>query len=524
MPTDPIVSEICALREQRAVRFGIDIQSIVEDTRLRDVHGDRLETRLHSIGRRQFLSAGVLAAAGTGLPAASSAGEPAGPDKQTVHEPVREIPVVESSDVVVCGAGPAGIAAAIAAARAGASVRLLENHGQLGGIWTTGLLSWIIDAGNKRGVMSTVVDRLNQRSEVLGADRWNRKGSMPYDVEQMKLVLEQMCLEAGVRIRLHARVVSAVKDSRRLTHGITESKSGREAFAGRVFIDCTGDGDLAAQAGCGFEMGRPAEGESAQGSARAGETQPFSLMMLVTGIDPRATADFYEREGRPWGAPKDALLAEFRRAGVEPSYGRPTIFRIHDDLYAWMINHEYGYSGIQSQQLTDATLRARAELHQLVDALRSLGDPWKKLRIVATAAQIGVREARRIHGRHLVTLEEMLQGIRHTDAVCRVTFGIDVHSTSAKHSTGIENKPVKQATRPYDIPLRALIARDVDGLLMAGRCISGDFLAHSSYRVSGNAAAMGEAAGAAAALAARERCLPHEVTWEKIAALLPPVG
>jgi hypothetical protein len=235
-------------------------------------------------------------------------------------------------------------------------------------------------------------------------------------------------------------------------------------------------------------------------------------MMLVTGIDPQATSSFYERRGN-WAAPKDALLAEFQRAGVVPSYGHPTIFRIYDDLYAWMVNHEYGYSAIDAQQVTDATLQARSELHKLVDALRRLGDPWKQLKIVATASQIGTREGRRIHGRYTVSVDDMLSGARFDDGVCRVTFGIDVHSTSKTHSTGIENQPVKRRTQPYDIPLRSLIAADVEGLMMAGRCISGDFLAHSSYRVTGNAVAMGEAAGTTAALAAQRQVAPHQVPW-----------
>ncbi len=474
----------------------------------------------HRMGRRGFLRVGAATATGLGLTAGSPSAEPSPAAPGRVAEPARDVPVADSTDVVVCGAGPAGVAAAIAAARTGASVRLIENHGQLGGIWTSGLLSWIIDAAKKRGLMEQIVQRLDARSELFGQPPWNRQGSMPYDVEQMKLVLDQMCLEAGVKVRLHTRVVGAVKDGRRLTHGITESKSGREAFAGKVFVDCTGDGDLAALAGCGFDFGRPAEGPGSAGPERAGETQPFSLLMLITGIDPQATADFYERTGRVWAAPKDALLAEFKRAGLEPSYGRPTIFKIHNDLYAWMINHEYGCRGIDAQEVSDATIRARAELHKLVDALRSLGDPWRNIKIVATAAQIGVREGRRIHGRYTVSVDDMLNGAKHGDAVCRATFGIDVHSTSQQHSTGIESHTVKRSTQPYDIPLRALIAKDADGLLLAGRCISGDFLAHSSYRVTGNAVALGEAAGAVAAGAVRQGCLPHDVEWEDVASSL----
>jgi hypothetical protein len=435
---------------------------------------------------------------------------------QTHAEPARHTPIVERRDVVVCGGGPAGVTAAIAAARAQAmlgrdpSVRLIETHGQLGGVWTSGLLSWILDAGNKHGVMAELLARLDARQ----ARRPMVQTGVGYDVEEMKLLLERACVEAGVAVRLHTRVAAAARDDRnRMAVAITESKSGREAFAGGVFVDATGDGDLAALAGCGFDIGRPASGPGAEGPERAGETQPMTLMCLITGIDREATSDFHERNGRPWAAPKDALLAEFRRAGVEPSYGRPTIFEIRPDLYAWMINHEYGYSGLDAQQITDATVHARDEVFRHIDALRSLGGIWSGIRIVATSAQIGVREGRRIHGRYVVTLDDMLAGARHDDAVCRVTFGIDVHSTSKSHGLGIETHSEKKKTQPYDIPYGALVAADVDGLLLAGRCISGDFLAHSSYRVTGNSVALGEAAGLAAAVAAQRGVPPHELDW-----------
>ena len=428
------------------------------------------------------------------------------------HEPARDTPVVQNTDVIVCGGGPAGVAAALASARSGARTTLLEAQGQLGGIWTSGLLSWVLDAGNKTGVMRELIDHLNERHATLNSKPWSGRGGVPYDVEQMKLVLEQLCVEAGVHIRLHTHVVAAARDtSNRLSVVITESKSGREAWHADCFIDCTGDGDLAARAGCGYDFGRPATGPGSEGPDRAGETQPFTLMCLITGIDRDATAEFHERDGRPWNASKDALQAEFRRAGVEPSYGRPTIFEIHRDLFAWMINHEYGYDGMDAQQISDATIHARAELHTNIDALRKLGGIWRDIRIVATGNQIGIREGRRIHGRYTVTVQDMLDGIRHDDAVCRVTFGIDVHSTNRSHNTGIEQQAEKQRTKHYDVPLRALIAADCDSLLMAGRCISGDFLAHSSYRVTGNSVAMGEAAGRLAAIAATTGRLPQDV-------------
>jgi hypothetical protein len=414
------------------------------------------------------------------------------------------VPVVDRSDVVVCGAGPAGVTAAIAAARTGAKTRLLEVGGCLGGVWTCGLLSWILDSGNKPGLMQEILAGLTARDASV---RFG--GSVGYDVEGMKVLLEQMCLEAGVHVRLHTRVVSAAEsDAGQLALAVTESKSGREAWAGKIFIDATGDGDLAARAGCGFDYGR-------EGS---GQAQPMSMICLLAGIRPEEVHPFVRGLAEPAGEPdpKTRLLEEMRRAGVDPSYSRPTLFCIRKDLFCLMANHEYGVSGMDAGQLTEATLRSRAEVHKLVDALRSLGGPWQNVHIIATAEHIGVREGRRIHGLYTVSTEDLVRGTRHDDAVCEVRFPVDVHSTDPAKDKGIPQQGVR--AKPYDIPYRALVAKDVDGLLLAGRNISGDFIAHSSYRVTGDAAAMGEAAGTAAAIAARTNRLPQDVPWKEIRA------
>ncbi len=153
-----------------------------------------------------------------------------------------------------------------------------------------------------------------------------------------------------------------------------------------------------------------------------------------------------------------------------------------------------------------------------MDALRSLGGIWKDLRVVATAEHIGVREGRRIRGLYSVSTEDLVKGARHEDAVCRVTFPVDVHSTDPKVSKGITGEKVR--AKPYDVPYRALVAKDAENLLMAGRCISGDFIAHSSYRVTGNSVPMGEAAGAAAAVAAARGALPRDLPWTEVRAAL----
>ncbi len=455
--------------------------------------------------RRTFLHASAAAAVGAAARGAKAAEKDA--NMKTHREPARDVPIAEEADVVVCGAGPAGVSAAVAAARAGASTRLIEVNGCLGGTWTAGLLSWILDSGNKRGLMKDILRGLKARD---ASRRYG--GSVGYDAEQMKLLLEQMCREAGVRVQLHTRAVAAhVDDAKRLRLAITESKSGRQAWAGRAFVDCTGDGDLAALAGCGFEVGHP----------RTGATQPMSLIALLAGIEPEGMTPFVrglaERAGLKT-PPKQRLRAEMKKAGVSPSYSQPTLFCIRDDLFCLMANHEYGVAATDAAQVTEATLRARAEVHKLVDALRGLGGPWKDVHIVATAEHIGVREGRRVRGLYTVTADDLAKGARHPDAVCRVRFPVDVHSTDPKKTKGIEGKRVR--AKPYDIPYRALVAKDVEGLLLAGRCISGDFIAHSSYRVTGNAVPMGEAAGTAAALAAKSGGSPRDVPWESCKALL----
>jgi hypothetical protein len=418
---------------------------------------------------------------------------------RSLHEPTRETRKSGDFDVIVCGGGPAGIAAAISAGRSGARVLLLENQGCLGGVWTAGCLTWIIDHENKSsGLMPEILSRL----ESSGGRAENHEGpSSGFDPEVMKVVLDAMCLDAGVVVRFHTRVVAALRDpsGERLTHVITESKSGREAWAGKVFIDCTGDGDLGALAGCGFDMGHPADGS----------VQPLSMLAILTGPAHEDVAPYLSDNGLPWGVPHEALRGEIARSGTKCSYSYPTLFRLTDGLYMLMANHQYGVMCDDADAISAATIEARRELFEITSGLKSLGGIWRNLKLVATSAQIGIREGRRIHGLYTVSADDVTCGARHDDAVCRATFCVDIHSTNPEKDKGLGNGGVK--SQPYDIPLRALIAKDVDGLLMAGRCISGDFWAHGSYRVTGNAVAMGEAAGKFAADVVRKNSTPHRL-------------
>jgi len=405
-----------------------------------------------------------------------------------------DIQISESYDVIVCGGGPAGVAAAVSTARNGAKTCLIELFGCLGGIWTTGLLSCIIDYRNKTGIMAEIIDRLRKSNSQIDPGT--------YDSEAMKLILEQMCLEAGVHIRLYTRVVAAVKKGRRLVSVITESNSGRESWKADCFIDTTGNGDVAARANCNFEYGNPGNGK----------TQPMSLMGIISGVYQKDIAGTFLDGCMSNPQNKENLRQEIEKAGLSPSYAIPTLIAVRSDLMALMANHEYGISALDAQQLSDATIRARSEINKIVEGLRSLGGIWKDIRLVATGSQIGIREGRRIKGLYYLTREDLSNGTKFYDAVCQVTYMADIHSLDPdKKGYTTDGIVVKS----YDIPLRSLIAKDVDGLMMAGRCISGDFFAHASYRVTGNAVAMGEAAGVVSAIASKYKIMPHEVKWQE---------
>jgi len=416
---------------------------------------------------------------------------------ESFEEAGRQVPVAGHSQVLVCGGGPAGIAAALAAARAGADVQLIELAGCLGGVWTAGMLTKILDASNKSGIMKEILAALAERGSSVARDT---NGTV-YDPELAKVILEEKCVEAGIRIQLHTMLVGAItNEDNRLQAIITESKSGRQVWTADRFIDCTGDGDLAAQAGCRFDVGL---GEDCT-------CQPMSMMALVTGPQPDQVSEFIRETG-------SAAKARFHRfmkdAGINPSYRSPTLRHLHSGIFSLMTNHEYGVSAFDAAAITKATIESRREVHDIVNGLRRLGGVWKELAVVATAEQIGIREARRIKGRYTVTGDDLVDGLRHKQRVCTARFAIDVHSLELAGNPKFVDDYREQGVKPYDIPYPALVAADVDGLLMAGRCISGDFIAHSSYRVTGNAVPMGEAAGIAAVESLQQKVMPHEINW-----------
>ena len=405
------------------------------------------------------------------------------------------------------------MATAVSAARAGKRVRLFELQGCLGGVWTSGLLSYIFDF-DKSEIGWEIIRRL----DALGARVKDRPRAEDmrhyqsldrdwvYEPEYMKVVCEDMCLESGVKVHLQTPVVAAYRDasSRRIETLVTESKSGRRAWRAKTFVDCSGDGDLAALAGCGFDMGWTPEGWG----------QPATLNALVVVDDGDRIVDYVSNAPAMWSRHPDPerpgkdvchhilashrLKAVLRKAGVEPSYGDPTLFRLHRNLFCFMANHEYKLRVDDADAIAAATMRARKEVLTLAAALARLGGPWQGFRVAATAEQIGHRDARRIHGRYTVTRDDVSRGATFSDAITTSRFGIDIHGLDKKSNDGrAAGQNFGARWRPFQIPLRACQAKDVDNLYMAGRNISGDFIAHASYRVTGSSVALGEGVGKA---------------------------
>lgn len=383
-------------------------------------------------------------------------------------------------DVVVCGGGPAGWAAAVSAARAGAKTAIIEQQGCLGGIWTCGLVCLIIDWQNKTGLMKELIGELAKT----GAQ------NVPhlYDPEAMKVLLERFCAESGVNIRLYTRVCAVNAESGRIKSVETESVSGRELWKGKVFIDATGNGDVGAYAGGNFSIGN-----------ENGKCQPATLFAIVSGLETARLREAGLIDSPKWRA---NFMAHIKAAGTSASYSGASLFQIRDCWTVFMVNHEFGIRCDDADAYTSHTIAARAEINKIVDALRARGGLWKNIRLALTASHIGIREGRRLRGKYEITADDVIEGARFEDAVCRVEYWTDIHgldsSAHAFSDGGVKSKP-------YDIPMRALESADFENLFMAGRCISGGFIPHASYRVTGNAVAMGEAVGKKAALVANAR-------------------
>jgi hypothetical protein len=391
-------------------------------------------------------------------------------------------PLAHSADVVVCGGGPAGIAAAVAAAETGANTLLIEHYGFLGGMMTAGLVNpfmgyWAGEEQINRGVFQRIIDALSAENAYGTLEH----AKTAFDPEVAKLVLDGLVLDAGVKLRLHTTVCGAQVADGQVQRILIQSKSGLEAVEAKVFVDCTGDADLAFCAGAQIEKGRPEDGLC----------QPMTANFRVAGVD-RAAMPSREEINALYDAAREAGEVENPRENV-----------------LWFLTTRAGEihfnttrvvrrDATNALDLTAAELESRRQITQMLAFLKARVPGFADAYLTAVPAQIGIRESRRVIGDYVLTAEDVLAARKFDDGIARGSYPVDIHSPTGG-GTVIKRLPPGEA---YDIPYRCLCPLGFENLLIGGRPISSDHAAHSSHRVMPIAACNGEAAGLAAALCA----------------------
>lgn len=374
-------------------------------------------------------------------------------------------PVYGEYDAVVVGAGPAGCGAAIALGKSGLKTLLIEKFNCLGGAWTTGFMNPFFDHENKTGFVRDLVQELKQKSQFGGF--WDRS----FNYEYMKRILEEKVLSANVEVLYNTTFSRTLADGNTVQGIVAENIGGRFAVLAKTVVDCTGDGCVAASAGCPFELG-------VDGDYR--ECQAMTLMFLVGNI-PEKYKDglmIYEK-----------LNAVYEKAGREIPFKVPYLIPAPNAHFGVVqFTHVYEYDPLSAEALTQATVESRRQLIEAFELLTKYDDEFKDLELITSSSVLGVRESRRIIGEYTVTEADILNGARFDDAVAHVTFGADLHTKSNKGQRCFQ-------VQPYHIPMRALVPKGYKGIVVAGRCISGAREAMASYRVTGNCAQMGENAG-----------------------------
>lgn len=416
---------------------------------------------------------------------------------RTVSEPGRQTPVVVESDVLVVGGGPAGQAAAVAAARAGAEVTLIERYGYLGGLASGGMVLVLDDmcaAGEVSvgGQALEIIERLQRigacvappmgdcfRNDPDVRRRWVRWGfeelyarkkpkpivySASFDPEGWKQVSQEMALEAGVRLRFHSWFSSAVVEDGAVRGVVVETKAGRQAILARVVIDATGDGDVFASAGAPAVHG----------------SYIMTLVHRLADVDTEAAIRI-ERDD-PSGAQE--LDREVKQL-LGGSWDMWWLLTPRPGVVWCNCPHIPGYDGLNPEHLTHIEIEGRRRFMKVLEFVRAHYPGFERAYILDAAPQVGVRQTRLLDGEYVVTKDDLVQRRRFDDVVAR--------------------------GRDYYTPYRSLLPKGVDGLLVAGRCYSVTSEAQRISREIPPLMVMGEAAGTAAALSLESGVIPRRV-------------
>jgi hypothetical protein len=426
---------------------------------------------------------------------------------QFIQEAPRQTPVYGEFDVVVLGGGPAGIAAATSCARMGQSTLVIESYGFLGGMGTAaGVTNFCGLHANVFGKIEQVVHGI--ADELLDAMRrlgglnephilfGGKIAAQAYDNAALKIAADQLVIGSGAKILFHAQAVGAVlAEKNRISALLIETKSGRMAVRAKLFIDCSGDGDLLFHAGVKFEKGS------------GGQDMMYpSTMFRVNGVDPIVAGD-------AWNHFSDLMLKAEQDGFV---FARKTpIIRPQKNPSEWRANVTQlsnidgsPVDGTIAQQLSDAELSGRQQITDFYRFLKTYAPGFENAYLLEIAPQVGIRETRRMVGHYQLTETDVLQCASFDDTIGVNGWMIEEHAVG---TINFKWQNIPHCRGFNQLPYRMLIPAEVDNLLVAGRCASMTHMGQSAARVSGACFVMGQAAGTAAALCNQASVAPQHL-------------
>ena len=442
------------------------------------------------MSRRKFLPAGMVAAAAGGN--ANLFGQ------APAVRPASQYQVFAAVDVLVAGGGPAGIGAALGAVRAGARTLLVENHSFFGGVgaWAMGMpINQVRPGGKPRSAIHELLIRkltaYGDQAVAMGThELW-------CNVEYLKVAILDALDEAGVPYLVHVRAADALVERNRVTGVVIATKRGLMAVRAKCVVDCTGDADVAYYAGAETMIERE-------------NLMPMTLSVALTNID-KAKVRVADVERAIRGARNKYPLIPSGFLEIKPI--------AHSG--SWYINHagtaDMGrVDATDPEQRTKAECASRRQALQMVQALRESDHPGvRQIEWIASGPQVGVRETRRVKGLYIVTEDDARKGQVFEDAIAWRSGLVDQGG-----QTGTKVTPMKI----HDVPYRAIVPEKLDGLLMAGRCISATHMGAAAGKSMGNCMATGHAAGVAAALSAGKGIAPRDLKVSDVQAKLRADG
>ncbi|MFQ6042862.1 MAG: FAD-dependent oxidoreductase [Candidatus Poribacteria bacterium] len=445
-----------------------------------------------------------------------------------VTEPEKRIPVVAEVDVAVIGGGPGGLPAAIAAARNKANTLLVERYGFLGGMATNGLIGPILAHTAHQsstpiigGIAKELCMRMHEQG---GAPEWEdalKQWGVSFDSETFKHVADQMVEEAGVRVLFHSYFSDAIVEDNEIKSIIVENKSGRQAIAARIVIDATGDADVAYRSGAPTRKGRAADGMP----------QSMGTIFRIGGIakvSPEERREAAEKIRKAIDAGELKMYNTSlggRNSTITEGEVTPNCTRFAGDA-------------TNVEDLTEGEIQVRKDTLKIVDFLRKNVPAYRNCYLIATPAQIGIRESRQIIGEATLTADDIINGRKYEDGIARGSWWIDIHCPrgfvknevhlcyskcpmkDCYMHTEYAGQLVDNLYPPtgdwYDIRYGCLVPKKINNLLVSGRCISATHAAMAGARVMGTCMAIGQAAGTAGAQAVAAKTLPRELDVAKL--------